>query len=140
MSTGDLWFSIIVIIVLILMIVLLIINAVYWNKLRSSGCGTAVSGSQANLYFWLNLIGAIIGAILLIWAIVRMFIRPKPDLEKLSRNISTSHPLEILPVGQEHTILQPQLASQPLATSQGYSGNIVSGVGVEEIHREAMFV
>jgi len=144
MSTGDLWFSIIIIVFILLFLVLFIINAVYWNKLRSSGCGTAVSASQANLYFWLNLIAALLAAIILIWAIVRMFIRPKPDIQKLAKisSAGAAPPVVFQPVGeqvvQRETRLEPapQLMGQTYVTSQGYSGNVIGSQGAQLLREE----
>jgi len=144
MTTEDLWFRIIIIVVLILLLVLAIINAVYWNKIRNSGCGVQITSGQATLYFWLNLIAIFIIAIMLIWAMVRIFVKPKPDAAKAARELMTTPPLEIHPVQQaqyQHQIVTNQpIMTQPVVTSTGYTGNVVSGAGVQQLEREAMYV
>jgi hypothetical protein len=107
MTTEDLWFRIIIIIALIAFLVLFIANAVYYNKLKNGNC-TAVSNSQANMMFWLNLIWAIIVGIVLIWAIVRIFIRPKPSANAAARSLTTSQPVIIESAQPQPQLQQPQ--------------------------------
>lgn len=148
MTTEDLWFRIIIIFVLILFIALFIINAIWWNKVKNSNC-VNLSTSQANTMMWLNIIWAVIAGIILIWAIVRIFIKPKPDYQKLAQGMAPAPPLVINPaVGQPVIPVGPPVSLQPsdtqmimqgqpqvvvpgqpqvVVSSEGYPGNTFTG-------------
>lgn len=139
MTTLNLWFIIVVIIILILLMILAIINTVYWGKIRSSGCGVSVTASQANLYFWLNLIACFLIALILIWAIIMLFVRPKPNALEIAKNMNVTPPLEIHPI--EHTQFTHQITTtQPVVTSMGLPGNVVTQGGVQQLQGETMYV
>jgi hypothetical protein len=113
MTTEDLWFRIIIIIALIAFLVLFIANAVYYNKLRNGNC-TAVTNSEANLMFWLNLIWCVVVGIMLIWAIVRIFIRPKPSVSAAVKGLDVSPSVAILPP-QAFTAPPPEPSAYTIA-------------------------
>jgi magnesium-transporting ATPase (P-type) len=152
MNTHDMWFGIILIIALILFITLFIANAYYWNKLRGSG-SVNVSASQANMMFWLNVIWIFVATIILIWTLIRMFIKPKPNTLELAKGMTNVPPVVVLPTEQQpllqpapqpifqqvpqQTVLQP---GQQYVTSAGQPGNTITFAGQEAIRSESMYV
>lgn len=156
MNTHDLWFGIILIIALILFITLFIANAYYWNKLRGSG-SVNVSTSQAEMMFWLNVIWIFVAGIILIWTIIRMFIKPKPNTLELAKGMTHTPPVVVLPAEQQpvpqpivqqavpqpifQQVQQPGLQpGQQYVTSAGQPGNIVTFGGQEAVRSETMYI
>jgi len=143
MNTHDLWFHIILIIVLFLFLALWIANAFYWNKLRASG-SVNVSSSTAELLFWLNVIWIVVTSLILIWTIIKMFIKPKPDTLELAKGMTGVPPIAVMPTEQFIPGLAPAPAvvheNRHYVTSEGAAANIVTGGGVETLHRETHYV
>jgi NADH:ubiquinone oxidoreductase subunit 5 (subunit L)/multisubunit Na+/H+ antiporter MnhA subunit len=72
MSPESLWFRIIAIIGSGVFTGFFIANAIYWNRVRSSS-HSVVSNGEANAFMWINIILAVLSAIIFIWGIITLF-------------------------------------------------------------------
>ncbi len=74
-STSYTIFLIVVLIVMAFVTAVFITNAVFYEAIRkqASACGGAVSKNEADVLFWLNVVLAVIAAILLLVSIVLLF-------------------------------------------------------------------
>nr|QBK91951.1 MAG: hypothetical protein LCPAC304_02930 [Pithovirus LCPAC304] len=74
-STSYTIFLIVVLIVMAFVTAVFITNAVFYEAIRkqAGACGTAVSKNEADVLFWLNVVLAVIAAILLLASIVLLF-------------------------------------------------------------------
>jgi len=121
---------------------LFIANAYYWNKLKTNG-SVNVSASQANMMFWLNIIWIFVASAILIWAIIRMFIKPKPNTLELAKGMTNAPPVVVYPTENSAPQLGQQIGQQfvpQYVTSVGQPGNIVTSQGEQVIRNESMYV
>ena len=81
LASSYLIFLIVTAIVLAFVTAIFITNTVYYDKInKNKGCSGAVTESEANILFWLNLILAVISGIFFLAAVVLAFIQyEKPE-------------------------------------------------------------
>jgi len=66
------WFKGIVLAISIVVLVIGIINIIYFDKIRlNDGCGE-ITGSDATIALWLNIIMVVLSAIILLWSFFRL--------------------------------------------------------------------
>lgn len=76
LASSYLIFLIVTAIVLAFVTAIFITNTVYYDKInKNKGCSGAVTESEANILFWLNLILAVISGIFFLAAVVLAFIQ-----------------------------------------------------------------
>ena len=70
-TTESRWFKLVVVIASGLASAFFITNAIYYDRIRNGTCN-AISKSEADTMFWINVILAIISVIVFIWGIYRL--------------------------------------------------------------------
>lgn len=116
LNPEALWFRSIAVIVMLIFVIVFIANTVYFDRARKGSCA-ALSVSEANTMFWLNLILSIIAVIMFIWSFIRLFFHPAARQEAVARAKLAARDAAVAAKARASVFLQQ--------TDIGYKGNLV---------------
>ena len=105
LNPESLWFRSLCVIVMLIFVIIFIANTVYFNRVRIGSC-SALSQSEANTLFWLNLILSIIAVIMFIWSFIRLFFHPAARQDALAKAKLAAHDAALAAKVKAQTILQ----------------------------------
>lgn len=127
-TTESRWFKIIVLLIALVILILAVINIVYFNKIRQ---GETLSSSEGSTLLWVNVVIAVVAAIILLWALWRMlFSREyRSQLGSSTRQYFQGYGTGMIPApratAQGGTVL--------VSTSGAASQNVLSPVAYQQI-------
>nr|QBK90768.1 MAG: uncharacterized protein LCPAC201_00690 [Pithovirus LCPAC201] len=84
-------------------VALTIANAIEYNRAKTD-CNS-VSSNTANVLLWLNIILAVILAIIFIWAIYRLLIHPKTKVELVKKPSVTALKIPVTSTSPTHVLI-----------------------------------
>lgn len=111
-DTESRWFKIIVTLLSAVIIGVTIANLVYYNKIRTGSCN-AVSSGEATTMLWINVVLLVIGAVVFIWSLYRLFV--SHDTHQQVKHYMVS-PESGMNMGYQAQVPQT-LVTQPVATA-----------------------